>query len=390
MLFWLTLLAAAVLGARWYYGSLVGAERERTATAERTAAARLRSATEELEREHVWLATVLSNMAEAVVSVDTAGRIVVLNPALASLLSLDAAAAQGKPFLEVLRQTALSSLLEAAMREGRQQSGEVRLFTPQERIFEAHAAPMRHEGAAAGALAVLHDVTRLRRLEQTRRDFVANVSHEFRTPLASIRGFAETLKDGVQDREQSRDFAETIESEAMRMERLVDDLLELSAIESGARKPCLERLDPLACAREAAEALAPLAARHRVTITVAAGEPAWAKGDAAQLRQVLVNLLSNAVKFNKEGGSVHVEAAAADGRVRVSVADTGLGIPREDLPRIFERFYRVDKARSRELGGTGLGLAIVKHIVEAHEGAVSVESDEGKGSVFRFTLASAS
>ncbi len=221
-----------------------------------------------------------------------------------------------------------------------------------------------------------------------RREFVANVSHDLRTPLVSIRGFAETLKAGaIDDREHRLEFLETIEAEADRMTRLVDDLLQLASIESGKVPARLEALDPLESARAVLERLAPLASRRQVRLELAASSgPARVRADKGQLEQVFTNLVDNAIKFSPDGGRVLVSAAAAGGNVLLSVRDEGLGIPAEDLPRIFERFYRVDKARSRELGGTGLGLSIVKHIAEGHGGSVSVESSEGMGSTFTVSL----
>ena len=238
---------------------------------------------------------------------------------------------------------------------------------------------------------VQHDIAQLRRSEAVRKDFTANVSHELRTPLAAIKAFAETLYGGAaEDPEHSMEFILEIERNADRMTRLVDDLLTLSALDSGARPPAPESVDLMRIATEVAATLKPLAARKELGLRL---EPFRTippvRGDRGQLKQVLTNLLDNAIKFTPEKGVVRVSASFADGRVTVAVQDTGIGIPAEDQPRIFERFYRVDKARSRELGGTGLGLAIVKHILEAHGGSVAVESRLGEGSTFRFTLPAA-
>jgi two-component system phosphate regulon sensor histidine kinase PhoR len=237
----------------------------------------------------------------------------------------------------------------------------------------------------------LHDITRLRQLEQVRKDFVANVSHEIKTPLASIKAFAETLRTGaIDDPANRKEFVEVIEKDADRMTRLVDDLLELSSIESGRRAPNFESIALAECAQGVAVSLAPLAERKQVRIEIRIpNDLPPLRADKGQLRQVLTNLLDNAIKFNKDKGGVTVTASADQRVVTVVVQDTGSGIPAEDLPRIFERFYRVDKARSRELGGTGLGLAIVKHIVDAHGGSVGVESEPGQGATFRFTLPTA-
>lgn len=345
----------------------------------------------ELSSEKSQLAAVLDQMAEGVVAVNGEGRVLLVNPALSRLLGVEASAARGRPYLESLRHNGIAELLGSVLREGRAAAREVRLFSPDERVFDGRGAPLLQDGRASGALLVLHDITRQRRLEQVRRDFVTNVGHELRTPLASIKGFAETLREGaVDDKEHRIEFLRTIEEHADRLTKMVDDLLDLSEIESGHRPARLEPTDVAPLLASTIRSLSPMAAERGVAleVAVAAGLPkVMADGD--QLRQVLANLLDNAIKYTERGGRVEVSAEEWDGGLRVSVRDTGMGIPESDLPRLFERFYRVDKARSREAGGTGLGLSIVKHLVEAHGGQVSVESRQPGGSVFRFTLRAA-
>ena len=238
---------------------------------------------------------------------------------------------------------------------------------------------------------VRDDLAQLRRSDQVRKDFTANVSHELRTPLAAVKAFAETLREGAaEDPEHRAEFLDEIERNADSMARLVDDLLVLSALDSGTRAPAAEPVDLMQVAAEVTATLKPLAARKEIALRMEPfRELPHVRGDRGQLKQVLTNLLDNAIKYTPEKGTVRLSAAGAEGRVTVSVEDTGPGIPPEALPRIFERFYRVDKARSRELGGTGLGLAIVKHIVESHGGSVSVESRVGEGSAFRVCLPAA-
>ncbi len=360
----------------------------RLAGATNALAGTFRAALGDLSAERNRLATILGNMVEAVVAVDQGGMVIAVNPALGRLFGVDARAAVGRPLVETLRHSQLAELIGGVLGGGEARSEELKVFTPEERVFEAHVAPLKEEDRRVGALLVLHDITRLRALEQLRKDFVANVSHELRTPLASIQGFAETLRSGgLEDVEHRLEFVEAIEQDARRLTRLVDDLLDLSSIESGKRTPRLAPLSFRPVAEEAAAGLRPLAAARRVSIELELpGGLPKVLADPDQLRQVLTNLLDNAVKFNREGGRVVVSARPEGGRLTVSVRDTGAGIPAADLPRVFERFYRVEKARSRELGGTGLGLAIVKHIVEAHGGSVAVESVEGAGSTFMFTL----
>ncbi|MEK7384340.1 MAG: ATP-binding protein [Elusimicrobiota bacterium] len=354
-------------------------------------AARAATAVEGLSRDKAQLSAVLDQMTEAVVAVDAEGRVLLVNPALSRLLAVDEAQARGRRYVESLRHNGIAELLGSVLRERREMAHEVRLFSPDERIFEGHAAPLIQDGRPCGALLVLHDITRQRRLEQVRRDFVANVGHELRTPLASIRGFAETLREGaVDDKENRIEFLRTIEEHADRLTKLVDDLLDLSAIESGHRAPRLEPTDLAALLAGSSRSFAPMAVARGVTLkVVAAPDLPKVSADGDQLRQVLANLLDNAIKHTDSQGHVDICAEPWHGGVRVTVSDTGSGIPADDLPRVFERFYRVDKARSREAGGTGLGLSIVKHLVEAHGGEVSVESRRPGGSAFRFTLRAA-
>lgn len=342
----------------------------------------------EWTRDEAQLSAIVEQMAEGVVAVDAEGRVLLVNPALSRLLDIDATRAKGRSYIESVRHLGLSELLGAVLREVRPAARELRLFSPEELVFDAHAAPLTEDGAPAGAVVVLHDITRLRRLEQVRRDFVANVSHELRTPLASIKGYAETLREGaLDDKENRTGFVRTIEEHADHLSKMVDDLLDLSAIESGHRAPALAPVDIGALAREAVLRIQPAAAQSGVVVEVAAsGAVARASADRDQLRQILGNLLDNAVKYSERGGRVEVRARAENGEVVVSVKDEGVGIPEADLPRVFERFYRVDKARTREAGGTGLGLAIVKHLVEAQGGRVWVESRQPGGSTFSFSL----
>jgi two-component system phosphate regulon sensor histidine kinase PhoR len=351
-------------------------------------AARVEEAVGALSRDKAQLTAVLDQMTEAVVAVDASGAVLVVNPALSRLLGVNAETARGRRYVETLRHTGIAQLIGAVLRDGRPAALEIRIFAPEELVFDAHAAPLNQDGRLGGALLVLHDITRLRRLEQMRRDFVANVSHELRTPLASIRGFAETLSAGaVDDKENRLDFLRTIQEHADRLTKLVDDLLDLSAIESGHRAPRLAPTDLGAALAESGRAFAPVAEERRVELA-AAPTPALPRVlvDPDQLKQILANLLDNALKYTEPGGRVELSAESWKGGARVTVRDTGVGIPETDLPRVFERFYRVDKARERSVGGTGLGLSIVKHLVEANGGEVSVESRQPGGTSFRFTL----
>jgi len=263
----------------------------------------------------------------------------------------------------------------------------LQLTAAEGRSFEVQAAPLDLR-SGRGAIAILHDVTDLERLERVRRDFVANVSHELRTPLAAIQGYTETLLDGaLEDRENNRKFLEVIQAHAARLNQISSDLLALSELESDHTTPALEKVflrDVIDAALRSVEAEAGL---RSVTIHRGDAGDDHVLANRMRLEQVLVNLLDNGVKFNRPGGEVWIETGRdEEGAARITVADNGIGIPFDDLPRIFERFYRVDKGRSRAVGGTGLGLSIVKHALERMGGKITAESQLGRGSRFTVNL----
>jgi two-component system phosphate regulon sensor histidine kinase PhoR len=297
----------------------------------------------------------------------------------------------GKPLPEVIRNADLHELFRAARATGQETPlrRELRVGHPAGRLLEVTAVRLQLGGSEAGAVMVLHDITALRRLERVRTEFVANVSHELRTPLTAIQGYLETLLGGaLEERANARRFLEIAFRHTERLGRLLNDLTDLSNIELG--KVSL-RLAPLRLTDVVASVLdlvRPKAEAGGVglIVDVESGE-LGVQADHDRLAQILINLVDNAVKYTPQGGWVTVRARAVEGqRVDIRVRDTGVGIPRADLPRITERFYRVDKARSRELGGTGLGLAIVKHLVLAHGGELEITSEEGEGTTVRFTL----
>jgi two-component system phosphate regulon sensor histidine kinase PhoR len=283
----------------------------------------------------------------------------------------------------------LDEALDRVLRSGQPEVLEIRRARPGEQILEARLAPAG-DGVRdpRGVLLVIRDATRSRKLELMRTEFVANVTHELRTPLTSIRGFAETLLEGaLEDPETARHFVTIIKRESDQLGNLIEDLLDLSRIESGKWKMHKEPVRLRTLATETVGRLASKANDLGVDLRIEIPEALPpVPGDPARLAQVLLNLVDNALKYTHAGGSVTVSTEDAGPFVSVRIADTGTGIPKADLPRIFERFYRVDKARSRATGGTGLGLSIVKHIVDAHGGTISVVSDVGQGAVFTFTL----
>jgi two-component system phosphate regulon sensor histidine kinase PhoR len=332
-----------------------------------------------LERQRDRLGAILESMAEGVLVTDARGQVVLANRALREMFLLGGEV-EGREPIEVVRNAELHELFAAAVRSAEPATRELSIEGVRPRRVMARVAPV--EQAGAGAVAVLSDVTELRRLETVRRDFVANVSHELRTPVAAIRGAAETLLlGGAQRPETAFEFATMIDRHAERLHRLVEDLLELSRIEARELRIELGPIELRAEAERARDLLAIAAQARRTTVTVDVGEVAVV-ADPSALEHVLTNLLENAIKYTPEGSTVTVRAEGRGATVRTVVEDNGPGIEARHLPRLFERFYRVDAGRSRQVGGTGLGLAIVKHLVEAMGGAVGVESTPGRGSRF--------
>ncbi len=344
--------------------------------------------------------TILRSMTEAVVVIGSHRGVVLLNGAARRMFALDPETDYaGRDFVELCRDPLLQDFVGHAMRSATEVvSREFMIQNPAQRYLAASAAPVRMSHDAAWVL-VFHDVTQLKAYETVRADFISNLTHELRTPLAALYGYAETLMQGVEDRETQNRFLGIIDRQARRLARLLDDLISLSDLERGNTPLNFENLEPASVIGEAAELMKVAAAREGVQLEVqcAEGLPKLV-GDHDRLHQVMVNLLDNAIKYTPRGG--HVTASAKPGAlngaggksapaVALVVADTGEGIPERDIPRLTERFYRVDRARSRELGGTGLGLAIVKHIVQLHHGALRIESRVGVGTTVTVTLPAA-
>ena len=353
-------------------------------------AGRLREKIEDLEQEQAKITAILEAMVEGVIAVDGHEHILLMNGQARLMFGLAGVRGEGKPFLEVIRNADLHEIFRAVHTLGAEGSlhREVTTTSPAPRVLGVNAMRLGAGGGGSGVVMVLHDLTALRQLERVRTEFVANVSHELRTPLTAIQGYLETLLSGaLEEPENARRFLQIVLRHSERLGRLLNDLTDLSNIELG--KVTLRReaarLDEVVAS--VAEMIAPKAARSRVTVTTdTPGDLPPVLADRDRLAQILINLVDNAVKYTPEGGAVTVIARPVDEAVEIAVGDTGIGIPAADLPRITERFYRVDKARSRELGGTGLGLAIVKHLVLAHGGDLHIESQEGRGTTVRFTL----
>jgi len=339
------------------------------------------------------LETILSGMVEGVLVTDRTGHVVLTNARAREILGVPADVdAKRRPLVELIREPAIGDLLRELGEGAAMASRDTALEAGDGPVLQVNAARLTGtDGELFGYVLVFHDVTELRHLEVVRRDFVANVSHEIRTPLTAIKGYAETLLGAAgEDRETARRFLAVINRHSERLGRLIDDLLTLSDLELGRSPLRLGAVAVGAAVDDVIQILGDAAARANVEVSAQiepALRPIHADGD--RLRQVLINLVDNAVKYTPAGGRVLVSAASAGDGVELVVEDTGIGIPAQALPRLTERFFRVDKARSRELGGTGLGLAIVKHIVQGHGGTITIASSVGKGTTVRVRLKSA-
>lgn len=343
---------------------------------------------ESVNSERAKLDLVLSSMFEGVIVTDGDEKIILMNPSLRKLFLIDTNP-EGKKPLEVIRNAAVEEMVERIIR-GKQQlaTEEIVVNTPEEKILKVNGVPIMLHNRLEGAILVFHDITELRRLEKIRQDFVANVSHELRTPISSIKGYAETLLEGaIEDKDNAKEFIGIIYQDSNRLASLINDLLDLSKIESGKLQMSFAELDPVLLIKKAVTVIDNQAKAKSIALQIDIPQSLpKIKADETRFSQVMINLLDNAIKYSSEGGTATISAKVADNTLQIDISDTGIGISEKDLPRIFERFYRVDKARSRELGGTGLGLSIVKHIVSAHGGHVWVKSELGSGSTFSFTI----
>jgi len=344
-----------------------------------------------LRTQHHQATAVLESMAEGVIAVDPKGAVLLMNPAAGTLLDITTRGT-GRSLLELVRFPELHAIVQAVLRERRRSTTEIRLLQPSERTLRIHALPCEAPPSIGpSAVLVIQDVTEHHRFEQLRKEFVANVSHELKSPLTAIRGLTETLLSGaLNDPAHNRRFVQLIDEDAARLSRLIDDLLTLSQIESRAvpLNASTVALHPLV--ESLLRSFQPSIAHKRLHVANALPSDLAVRADADRVRQVCSNLIENAIKYNQDGGRITLSATRDGSWATITVADTGMGIPESDLPRLFERFYRADKARSRTLGGTGLGLSIVKHIIEAHGGQVTVSSRLHHGSAFSFTLPLAS
>ena len=356
-------------------------------------AATLSNRVETIARQRNEQEAMLASMVEGVLAVDPEGKVLGINMPAADMLGVDRASARGRTLEEVVRNHELLSLVKESFESKGSVEKEIVFSRDTESHMRAHATTLRDaSGSSIGALIVLNDITRLKKLENIRRDFVANVSHELKTPLTTIKGFVETLLGGaLEHREDAVKFLKIIETQVDRLNAIIEDLLNLSRIEREAEKGeiVLDERNIHDIVQASIQTCQGQASARDIAIRLTGDENITGRVNAALLEQAVVNLIDNAVKYSEPKGEVLVDLSRSGGNLLISVKDNGCGIDKEHLPRLFERFYRIDKSRSRALGGTGLGLSIAKHIVLAHHGQISVESAPGRGSTFIITLPAA-
>jgi two-component system phosphate regulon sensor histidine kinase PhoR len=353
-------------------------------------AVELRKRIDTIMRQRNEIEAVFSSMVEGVIAVDTEERIISLNNAAAEMFGCHLSEVQGRSIQEVVRNTVLQSFLRETLTSRKTVEKDIVLSSHGERVLNLHGNVLCDaEGSRIGAVVVLNDITRIHKLENIRREFVANVSHEIKTPITAIRGFVETLRNGaMRNPDDARRFLAIIEKHVERLQAIIEDLLSLSRIEQESEKGGIPLFksnlrDVLKTAIQVCDLKA---TAKKIGIELTCEEDILVKIDPPLLEQAVVNLLDNAVKNSEAERKIRVEVARKDGEIIISIRDQGRGIAKEHLPRLFERFYRVDRSRNRQQGGTGLGLAIVKHIIQAHGGHLTVESEPGKGSTFTIHL----
>ncbi|NDI36323.1 two-component system histidine kinase PnpS [Chengkuizengella sediminis] len=348
-----------------------------------------------ISENEIRLKTVLEHLISGVIMIDRHGKIVLLNRASENILGIKENEILGKRYNDTKQNQELITLIQTCLQKKQHIREELTFYYPEQRTLEMNLVPLHQDHRQwSGILIVMHDITAIRKLEKMRSDFAANVSHELKTPIAAVKGFSETLLSGaLDDRETAKSFLQIIYDESDRLNRLISDILELSKIES---KAIPLNYSPLAMhpfVQKTVQMLESQSNEKQIHIALNVNQDLYMEADEDRLRQVFINLLSNAINYTPESGHIEVQVEylnlsedVNDEKVRIKISDTGIGIPKKDLPRIFERFYRVDKARSRSSGGTGLGLSIVKHIVELHKGEIKVESDVGSGTTFIIDL----
>lgn len=346
----------------------------------------LQKAFARLEEERSRLETTFSGMAEGVLLTDERGEIVHTNPSFREMFGLRGKV-EGRSALQVLSSVACDDAIREVLQKGNSTEREITFEKPKHRVFQVHFSPVRRDGKLTGVVSVFHDLTEIRRLEEVRRDFIANLSHELKTPLTAIRGYAETLlEDKEQDLERIQQQLAVIFRHSRQLEHLMENLLNLSRIESGKDEISLEPVPLRTFVDHLLERFQAQAKVKEIELSNQIREEELLKADPSKLNQMLGNLVDNALKYTPEKGRVRIEGSARPGFYELAVEDTGPGIPEGERERIFERFYRLDKSRTRLSGGAGLGLAIVKHLAELHGGRVSAASGAGPGARFEISL----
>ncbi|WP_408955912.1 two-component system histidine kinase PnpS [Natroniella sp. ANB-PHB2] len=348
---------------------------------------RVKEKIEELSAEKNKIEAIVTSIADGVIAVNIQEEVILFNPAAEDTFGVKEQEVIGKSIIQITKTYKLDELIEKTLQQAEVLTEEVEILLPEKRIFRIQVAPIKGNQEVRGAVAVLRDITEIRRLERMRKDFVSNVSHELKTPLTSIKGYVETLIDSKLDYETAQYFLRIINDEANRLERLIINLLDLSKIESESNLGGSQKVDLVEVIRDASSLLKNKAEEKEIDLKLCLPlESTIIKGDQDQLARLMINLIDNAIKYTLQGGKVKVALYLENDEIILKVEDNGIGIPKEDLERIFERFYRVDKARTRKQGGTGLGLSIVKHIVRQYNGEIDVESKLEQGTKFIISL----
>ncbi|OGC07995.1 hypothetical protein A2230_06055 [candidate division WOR-1 bacterium RIFOXYA2_FULL_36_21] len=345
----------------------------------------LQTTIQKFSSKNSQISAVLSSMNEGVLAVDRRGRVIFANSAIEKILGVTEPEILQKTIREVIRNNEITDIVEKSLKTGERVKEEINVVLPFEGVFDANANPViDEEKNILGVVCVLHDITEIRKLTRHRSEFVANVSHELKTPLTAIRSYVETLLLGaIGDKENNIKFLGKIDKHAKNLSALIDDILEISKLESKKELGPFVRIDITKIMEHAVDTVLEKAQKKNIIFgKKCQGESIFVFGIEDHIYRAILNVLDNAVNYSNHGGSVKISCAKNDGKVVISISDTGIGISKDHIPRLFERFYRVDNARSRDLGGTGLGLAIVKHVMSVHNGEVNVISNEGTGSTF--------
>ena len=355
-------------------------------------AKQLQQSMEALKIQNVKLETILNSMPEGIIAVDTKKNIMLINPSAKEIFLIkDNEKIIGKNILENIRNNQIYKIIHHILINDKDNPMEIEIDSSKKKILRISSSPIRyiakHE-RIKGVILIIEDITQLRKLENVRKDFVANVSHELKTPITSIRGFIETLKSGeVEDENIQKRFLDIIDFESERLIRLVEDILILSDLENNSKSVTIDKIEIKETLNEIISIMTQLAMKKNIIISSDIQDDMLPLHFAKdKFKQMMINLIDNAIKYTPEGGKIKINAYQNNNQVEIEIKDTGIGIPKEDIPRLFERFYRVDKDRSRSAGGTGLGLAIVKHILELMNGKIKVESELGKGSSFILSI----